>query len=115
MIDLTLRLDNRGILRECSSYGHAETGPAGTDIVCASVSILLRSCARTLEGREGVVVSGTATEPGRMVFRVESCPVQYESWLAGVGDSLITGLSDLAHEYPEACGLEIIRNTGKEL
>lgn len=70
---------------------------------------------RTLEGMEGVVLSGTADKPGMMEFRVVSYPPGLAGWLAGVGDSLITGLNDLAREYPEACGLQLLDNTGKEL
>ena len=108
MIKLTLRLDESGVLRECRGFGHAESGPPGADLVCASVSILLRSCARTLEGMAGVTLRGGARQLGELGFQVEDYPRHSRRWMIGVGDFLITGLSDLAWEYPEACELEII-------
>lgn len=54
-----------------------------------------------------MAVSGEASGPGELVFRVDHCPGDCLGWLAGVGDLLITGLTDLAGEYPEAVRLKI--------
>ena len=107
MVQVTLRVDRTGLLRECRSTGHSQTAPAGADIVCASVSFLLRSAARALEGNRGIAVSGEAPGPGELVFRIDHCSGDCLGWLAGVGDLLMTGLSDLVREYPEAVGLKI--------
>ena len=107
MVQVTLRVDRTGLLQECRSSGHSQTAPAGADIVCASVSFLLRSAARALEGNSGIAVSGEAPGPGELVFRIDHCSGDCLGWLAGVGDLLMTGLSDLVREYPEAVGLKI--------
>lgn len=107
MIQITLTLDKWGVVVSGRGSGHSGLGVDGSDPLCLAVSFLLRSCARTLESRRGVVLCGGAEAPGGLEFFVESYPRRYRAWMMGVGDVLITGLTDLCDEYPNECGLGV--------
>ncbi|MDR2245973.1 MAG: ribosomal-processing cysteine protease Prp [Treponema sp.] len=108
MIRIDAALDGAGLLRSCRVTGHANAGPAGSDVVCAAVSILTRTAFRTLSGREGVTLRGGAPERG--VFLMET---DYSGggrdFLLGAGAFLMEGFSSVAKLYPEFCELTIHR------
>lgn len=109
MILVQVSVDNRGVLRDLKAAGHAEMGTAGSDILCSAVSILIRTAARTLEGR-GVLADradGRDRQRGEFLLTVEGDEMKDREWLSGISSYLMCGLNDLAAEYPEKIQLEV--------
>jgi uncharacterized protein YsxB (DUF464 family) len=102
MIEIDAVLDEAGLLRSCKVTGHAGAGKRGSDIVCAAVSVLMRTALRTLSGREGITVRGGAPERG--VFWLETDYVAAgRAFLGAAGDFLIEGLQSVSRDYPDYC------------
>lgn len=93
--------------------GHSEIGQKGENLLCAAVSILVRTAFKTLASREGVVVVGSAALPGNLEFTVKAVPQEFDAWSLGVTDSLIIGLSSLEREYPGQLAIRIQTNWRK--
>jgi len=95
-------MDDDGILRACKALGHAGAGKAGTDIVCAAVSVLMRTALSTLSNRRGITIRGGAPEKGQMWLEAD-----YEAagkdFLFAAGAFLIEGLKSVAQEFPKNC------------
>ncbi|MDR3342609.1 MAG: ribosomal-processing cysteine protease Prp [Treponema sp.] len=106
MIVIDVVVDDAGLLKSCSVTGHAKAGPKGGDIVCAAVSVLVRTALRTLSGREGIRVRGDAPERG--VWWMETDYTQGGSnFLCAAGAFLIEGLESVSAEYPDYCTMHI--------
>ena len=108
MIEIEAVLDENGILRACKAAGHAGAGPKGTDIVCAAVSVLMRTAVRVLSGREGITIRYEAPEPG-FLFLEAGYTAEGGDFLSAAGVFLIEGLASIAEEYPQHCTLTIRR------
>ncbi|MDR3333527.1 MAG: ribosomal-processing cysteine protease Prp [Treponema sp.] len=109
MIAIDVAVDEAGLLRSCAVTGHAKAGPKGGDIVCAAVSVLIRTALKTLSGREGIMVRGDAPERG--VFWMEMDYTQEgRDFLFAVGAFLTEGLESVSVEYPDYCTIHIRRN-----
>lgn len=106
MIVADVVLDDAGLLESCAIEGHAGAGPVGGDIVCAAVTVLVRTALRTLSRAEGAVVSGSAPSRGALTVRVVSFAGE-ESFLAGVTAFLVEGLGSVAVDYPDHCRVRI--------
>ena len=106
MIDIEAVIESDGTLRSCTAKGHAKAGKTGSDIVCAAVSVLMRTAFSVLSGRKGIKVYGSALEKGEM--RVDA---EYEAegkeFLKTAGIFLIEGLSSIALEFPKNCRMTI--------
>jgi uncharacterized protein len=100
--ELVVRIsaDAEGLLRSASAEGHAGLAPAGSNIACAAVTVLLRTAYETLAQYEGVDLAGEAPSPGYMTFRVRRYAPEAAERLRGVGDFLLTGLSSIEREFP---------------
>ncbi|MDR0555270.1 MAG: ribosomal-processing cysteine protease Prp [Treponema sp.] len=102
MIIIDAALDEEGLLVFCSAEGHARAGPKGSDVVCASVSVLMRTAFRIFLNREGIKFRGKAPERG--VFWLETdCTAEGREFLAAAGTFLLEGLRSIAQEYPDYC------------
>jgi len=113
LIDIEAVLDENGILRSCRAGGHAGAGKTGADIVCAAVSVLMRTAVRALSGAQGSGVKGItvrydAPEPG-LLFLEADYTAEGKDFLYAAGVFLIEGLASVAEEYPENCKLTIRR------
>jgi uncharacterized protein YsxB (DUF464 family) len=110
MIRVELRAAADGALRSCTAAGHAGFAPAGTDIVCAAVSMLLRTVASALRKTPGVTVAVTAPEKGDFAFGVEKAATPEGGMAVRFAYTvLVTGLRDLEGEYPgHICVNEIV-------
>jgi uncharacterized protein YsxB (DUF464 family) len=108
MIEIEAVVDENGVLRACKAAGHAGAGPTGTDIVCAAVSVLLRTMVRTLSGREGITVRCDAPEPG-FLFLEADYTAEGKDFLSAAGVFLTEGLASVVEEYPQHCTLTIRR------
>jgi uncharacterized protein YsxB (DUF464 family) len=109
LVQIEAVFDENGILRSCRASGHAGAGPKGTDIVCAAVSVLLRTAVRALSGREGITVRCDAPEPGFLLLEADYTAAG-KDFLSAAGVFLIEGLASIAEEYPQNCTLTIRRN-----
>jgi hypothetical protein len=102
-------LDRGGCLHRFSASGHAGSGSRGYDIVCASVSVLARTAYRAFEGLSGIELRGEAAEPGFLSFEIRGEADSPER-AAGMAAFFVTGMSDLARDYPEAVEFTIERD-----
>ncbi|MDR2574818.1 MAG: ribosomal-processing cysteine protease Prp [Treponema sp.] len=107
MIEIEAVLDENEILRSCKAGGHAGKGQTG-DIVCAAVSVLMRTAACTLSDREGITIRYEAPEPG-LFFLEADYKAEGRDFLFASGVFLIEGLASVAEEYPDNCRLTIRR------
>ncbi|MDR2468849.1 MAG: ribosomal-processing cysteine protease Prp [Spirochaetaceae bacterium] len=104
---MCVHFDAAGVLIFCGAEGHAGAAPAGSDIVCASVSTLMRTMARVITGRLGIEVSFSVPERGRL--QINACyNEQGKDFLFAAGIFLFEGLKSLAEEYPEYCTLNAV-------
>jgi len=108
LIDIEAVLDENGVLRSCKASGHAGAGKTGSDIVCAAVSVLLRTAVRVLSGRKGVTARYGAPEPG-LLFLEADYTAEGKDFLFAAGVFLVEGLASVAEEYPNNCKLTIRR------
>ena len=104
MVNVEIVLDQDGILLSCRASGHAGAGKSGADIVCAAVSVLIRTVIRTLSKKEGVVIRGDAPEPG-LVWMEADYSAEGKASLAAAGEFLAEGLGSVAEEFPDNCKL----------
>jgi uncharacterized protein YsxB (DUF464 family) len=108
VIKTELVLENGGLLKSCRVAGHAGAGKRGRDVVCAAVSVLVRTVLRVLSGREGVTVRSGAPERGELWLEVEGTAENRE-FLAAAGTFLNEGLLSVSGEFPEFCQVKIER------
>ena len=108
MINIEVIKDGDGILVSCKASGHAGAGKAGADIVCAAVSVLMRTACSTLSNRKGITISGGAPEKGQLWLEVDY-NADGKDFLFAAGEFLIEGLKSVAQEFPQNCKL-IIKN-----
>ncbi|MCL2209944.1 MAG: ribosomal-processing cysteine protease Prp [Treponema sp.] len=108
MIEIEAVLDDDGTLRACKASGHAGAGKSGTDIVCAAVSVLMRTASIVLSDRKGVTLQGGAPEKGQVWLEADY-DAEGKDFLSACGVFLIEGLKSIAQEFPENCNLVIKR------
>jgi uncharacterized protein len=91
-----------GEIRSCRAEGHAEYSAKGTDIVCAAVTILLRTAMQVLSATDGVAVTSDTSLRGSVFFsvRADSPGLEISARLICAGDFLEAGLCSLSGEYP---------------
>jgi uncharacterized protein YsxB (DUF464 family) len=115
MIQVDAVLDTDGVLRSCKASGHAGAGrigflgfqKKGTDIVCAAVTILMRTALDVLSGRKGITIHSDAPKPGFLCLELDYS-AEGKDFLYAIGVFLIDGLRSVAQEYPRNCNLKII-------
>jgi uncharacterized protein YsxB (DUF464 family) len=108
LIEIESVLDERWTLRACTASGHAKAGKHGADIVCAAVSVLMRTAVRALSNRKGITVRWEAPETGLLSLEVDYV-AEGREFLFAAGVFLIEGLVSVADEYPKHCKLTIRR------
>ncbi len=96
-----------GVLKSATAEGHAGTVPAGSNTVCAAVTVLLRTAYETASGYDGVRASGRAPGPGFLGFTIGRYPPEMVDRLRGVADFLVIGLSSVEREHPGRIELRI--------
>jgi uncharacterized protein YsxB (DUF464 family) len=108
MIQAVMVLDRGGLLKSCRVSGHGGAGRRGSDVVCAAVSVLIRTAVQVLSGREGISLRGAV--PGRGDFWIETdSAAGAREFLAGAGAFLAEGLLSVAREFPDHCRVIIER------
>lgn len=108
MVEVEIAVDDAGVLRFFRASGHAGQGRNGNDIVCAAVSVLVRTAVRVLSGRAGITIDCRAPEPGFLEMEADYRE-EGRGFLSASGEFLVEGLSSLAEEFPENCSLSIRR------
>jgi uncharacterized protein YsxB (DUF464 family) len=108
LIEIEAVLDDNGVLQSCKASGHARAGRKGTDIVCAAVSVLMRTAVRALSGRKGITFRYDAPEEG-LLFLEADYTAEGKEFLYAAGVFLTEGLMSVAEEYPQHCRLTIRR------
>jgi len=102
ILKINLCLNSNNIIKYVTAEGHAGESPAGENIICAAVSVLIRSAYRTIVKNSKVEACITAKNEGSLYFRI----IQYEDsqieWLKGITDYLVTGIKDIETESPNS-------------
>ena len=106
MIRIEAVIDGEGVLRSCKASGHAKAGKTGTDIVCAAVSVLMRTACNILSSRNGIIFRSGAPEKGQLWLDVEYA-AEGKDFLFAAGVFLIEGLKSIAQEFPQNCSITI--------
>ena len=101
MIQVHLEQSKEGAFRACIAVGHAGYGVQGSDIVCAGVTVLLRTVLSQLEKQQGLTLKVNAQKSGELAFRIVECKESGKDFLKYVADFLIEGIGRLAHDYPK--------------
>ena len=108
MITVNLVLGIRGNLIAVDAAGHSGAGKRGTDIVCAAVSVLLRTTLQVLaEHSDSLIVKSKAPERGVLAFRVNAFTETDLPFLQYAAIFLREGLDFIAKEFPQAVKLEV--------
>ncbi|MDR1748501.1 MAG: ribosomal-processing cysteine protease Prp [Spirochaetaceae bacterium] len=102
MIRAELRFFAEGGLSSCDAAGHGLSGSPGADIVCAAVTVLVRTTAALLSARDGIAVTVKTSGRGSLGFRVEKTEEAQRPFLEYAGDFLREGLFSLQAEFPGA-------------
>ncbi len=114
MTEVLLVCTKSGVLKSVNAKGHAAYSSKGSDIVCAALSVLLRTVAEILEQTEGISVKIDASSRGTLAFLIEDADKVLDGLLKArlvcAGDFLRQGLKDLAEEFPENVQLREIIN-----
>lgn len=92
------------------AQGHAGSAVRGSNVVCAAVTMLLRTTLDVLEHSKGISVVSDAPERGVLTFRIRSDSTEkteaVTARLICAADYLKLGLSALAKEYPDDVSVE---------
>lgn len=108
MTTVTLVCGKDGAFRSCEAAGHAGFAAKGSDIVCAAVTILLRTAADVLLGMDGVTVRADTAGRGELAFAVVRAAAEKTERLVCTADFLERGLRSLQSEYPQFVRLQKI-------
>ena len=100
MINIEIKQDERGCIRKCDAKGHSLLDTKGSDVLCAAVTILLRTVSRVLYVDKGIGFKGNPPETGEMGFILKWIPESKVNRMQGISDFLVRGLKDLEAEYP---------------
>ena len=102
MIRVTL-LRQGDRLTGCRARGHSGWAEAGSDIICAAVSILTCTCVNALESVCGVIPEITEynEDKGVLAFELPETTEKENAEAQIVMKTLRQGLKDLAEAYPQ--------------
>lgn len=100
MVRVHLTCSKDGSFRSCCGQGHAGYAPAGSDIVCAAATILLRTALQVLSEECGASVLVDTPGPGILDFSVQG-GIDDKSRLIYASDFLRAGFVSLQNEFPE--------------
>ncbi len=118
MIIVELSCSSSGAVKKCQVNGHARFAKKGNDIVCAAVTVLLRTACALLsslcekcEKEERVCFKSEANRRGELSFCVdfengEISPL-VEERLRCIADFIRMGIESLQKEFPENVFLKV--------
>ena len=112
MIRILLVRSKDGLLQSCSAEGHAGFAKKGKDIVCASVSNLLRTVVMLLEKEEAVELEEKSSGRGSLAFSVKNYSSDEnssnESLLKYSFEILNLGIGQIQKEFPDCVSLQVV-------
>ena len=106
MISAVLYREN-GLFTGYKAQGHSGYAEAGSDIVCAGVSVLGCTCVNAMESLLGVQVRLISDEEGLLAFELPPLEGEKASGAQLLMGALGQGLSDLQDAYPGYVKYEI--------
>ena len=107
ILKIDICLNSNNIIKYVSAEGHAGDSPAGKNIICAAVSVLIRSAYRTIVKNSKVEACITAKNEGSLYFRIIKFDESQTEWLKGISDYLLTGIKDIESESPDSVKIVI--------
>ncbi|MBU0935564.1 MAG: ribosomal-processing cysteine protease Prp [Spirochaetes bacterium] len=107
LVHIYVSLDGEGVVRRVRAEGHAGSTAAGGNLICAAVTVLLRSLFESWFRYPRLVLEGQAPESGVLGFDLKQYEAAQTTALRASGDVLLTGLAGLQREYPDALDLVI--------
>jgi uncharacterized protein YsxB (DUF464 family) len=106
MIVVDAGLDSQGVLCSCRVSGHSGFGTKGNDVICAAVSVLVRSLVRTISFCTDVSCESKAPKRGVFEFFAEYSD-EGKGFLYCAGLFFLEGIRSLTEEHPDFCTLNI--------
>lgn len=102
MVEVVVDLFPAGCLHRLEMTGHvgSDYGARGSNVACAAITGLVRSCAEAIVANERLEPQGDAESEGVFRITVAHVPDDQLTWLQGVTDVLITGLQRVQRETP---------------
>ncbi|HHU36731.1 MAG TPA: ribosomal-processing cysteine protease Prp [Treponema sp.] len=114
MITVSLVLTQDGCFVSVSAKGHALQGSPGTDVVCAAVSVLIRTTLAVLDHGGRVLQVETAGR-GTLDIKVTACKESDLPLLRYAGLFLHRGIAGVAAEYPASVEMREQRVTNSSI
>lgn len=108
MIQVSLKLSQgqSPSILELDVSGHGVKPEGSFSLSCASITVLLRSFAASMETHREWVDILEAREPGHFRFAVLSSASGSE-WYRGVSDIILRGIAGIEGDFPEEIDVEI--------
>ena len=85
--------------------GHSGYAEAGSDIVCAAVSVLGATCINSLESVCGIIPEITENRDGLLAFHVKE-PTEHDAQV--LLGALKQGLTDIEEQFPKNIKISIL-------
>jgi hypothetical protein len=98
MIEVSVGLSADNLVRDLNCSGHAGFAIKGTDIVCASFTLMLRTFVRTCESYPETVFKVVSDAEGD--FKLQFDEVPRTEFFRGVCWYFLRGLDDLSRDFP---------------
>jgi uncharacterized protein YsxB (DUF464 family) len=101
-------------LKSLSIQGHAETEKKGNDLLCAALSVLVRTALHALTKEKRLALKGDIEKVGLLELTIFSYTDNISDWLKGITDFLMTGLFDLMLEFPQNLSISFKTSKAEE-
>ncbi|MCR5725563.1 MAG: ribosomal-processing cysteine protease Prp [Treponema sp.] len=101
MTNVTLLCDKAGCFKAFNAEGHAGFAGKGSDIVCAAVTVLLRTALQLLSDSDGITIDAEVAEAGKLSVEVTHANPGTEQRLVCIADFLRTGIRSVMSDYPQ--------------
>ena len=107
MIVVNLFCREDGVVKECRANGHAFFSSKGSDIVCAAVTILLKTAVSLvfeLSKSGEIKVEADLSRRGNLAFRVDflnEASEKTQERLRCIADFVRSGVSSIEKEFPK--------------
>jgi uncharacterized protein YsxB (DUF464 family) len=99
MIHIEMSFDERDLLKSCRVSGHSGAAPKGEDIVCAAVSVLIRTAYTVLSSQKELEIRASALKRGEFQMEIDNVGTD-EAFLSAVQMFLQEGFRSVAAEFP---------------
>lgn len=106
---VTLVKAKNGNYLECKAAGHAGFAKSGKDIVCSSITILMRTAIQVLSETSGINFKTDTSTRGLITFVAETTKSEsiIQERICTIGDFLQKGFESLSEEFPKNVTFEL--------